>query len=132
MFPLGNEPSPYAIDGSPEHAAAITDRRRPEVRDRMQWLAYTHLPEELRKFSAPFYLAAQSLLGEIGKDNDELVIALDCLIAAKDAGMRSGIRSITGRAGSVPRPQEVVDPPKFGESTTIPLKPPPYFPPGAR
>ena len=114
MQEIGRPASPYAVDGSSEHAAAITERRWPEVRDRMQWLTYAHLPEGLRKFSAPFYRAACDLLLEVRKDNPELVVMLDRLIEAKDAGMRAGIRFQTGRAGSVPRPQEIVDPPQFG------------------
>ncbi len=129
MQEIGRPASPYAVDGSSEHAAAMTERRWPEVRDRMQWLTYAHLPEELRKFSAPFYQAAQTLLMDIRKDSDELVLMLDKMIETKDAAMRAGIRFMSGRAGSVPRPQEVVDPPQFVSNQQVR---PPYYPPGAR
>jgi hypothetical protein len=40
-----------------------------------------------------------------------LTTAINHLIEAKDSAVRAGIRSDTGRAGSVPRPQTLVDPP---------------------
>jgi hypothetical protein len=39
----------------------------------------------------------------------ELTTALNKLIEAKDSAVRAGIRDSTGRAGSVPRPQTVVE-----------------------
>lgn len=102
--------------GTPAHAAMITDGRHPGVRDALQWLAFSHLPEKLRRFSAPFYNAAVSLLKEIGTDSPELTTALNTLITAKDHAMRSGIKHDEGRAGSIPRPQEVVNPPKLSTS----------------
>ena len=52
---------------------------------------------------------------EIETDSPELTTALNTLIQAKDAAVRAGIKASTGRAGSVPRPQIVVDPPLFEE-----------------
>lgn len=109
--------------GTPEHAAHIAGHRHPGVSDALQWLTYSHLPESLQEISRPFYRAAVSTIRRISVDCPELTTALNGLIAAKDSAMRAGIRNDTGRAGSVPRPQEVVDPPKFGESTTVPLRP---------
>jgi len=97
--------------GTAEHAYAITDGRHPGVRDALQWLTYAHLPEKLREFSRPFYRLAVTLITRITTDSPELTTALNAVIAAKDSAMRAGIRHDTGRAGAVPRPQEVVKPP---------------------
>lgn len=102
--------------GSPAHAAEMTKGRHPGIADGLQWLAYTHLPEKLRPFARPFYRAACSLIVNIPTDSPELITAINGLIAAKDSAVRAGIRNDTGRAGSVPRPQEVVDPPKLRET----------------
>jgi hypothetical protein len=99
--------------GSAEHAADITVDRQPATRDAMQWLTFRHLPPNLQAFSAPFFDAAVSLLKRISADSPELTSALNGLIAAKDHAMRAGIKSDTGRAGAVPRPQKVVAPPVF-------------------
>jgi hypothetical protein len=97
--------------GTREHAEALTAGRHPGVRDALQWLTYAHLPVALRRFSEPFYAAAAELVIEIRIDSPELTTALNKLIEAKDSAMRAGIRADQGRAGSVPRPQEVVEPP---------------------
>lgn len=99
--------------GSREDAARRTDGRHPGVRDAMQWLTYGHLPPALQGFSGPFYDTAAALLKRIPTDSPELTTALNKLIEAKDSAVRAGIKGATGRAGSVPRPQEVVDPPAF-------------------
>lgn len=99
--------------GTPEHAAAVGDDRHPGVKDGLQWLTYAHLPEQLQRFSRPFYTAAVELVGNIPTDSPELTTALNRLIEAKDSAVRAGIRHDTGRAGSVPRPQEVVLPPSL-------------------
>lgn len=99
--------------GTREHATAVTHLRHPAVQDGLQWLTFAHLPEALRLFSAPFYLAAVAMINRITTDSPELTTALNGLIAAKDSAVRAGIRHMTGRAGSVPRPQEVVHPPKL-------------------
>lgn len=77
----------------------------------MQWLTYSHLPEQLRRFSGPFYLAASSLIADVC-DSPELTTALNLLIQAKDSAARAGIKSNTGQAGPMPRPSEVVDAPR--------------------
>jgi hypothetical protein len=100
--------------GTAEHAAEVTEGRHPGIRDGLQWLTFAHLPELLQRFSEPFYTAALNLIGEITTDSPELTTAINGLIAAKDSAVRAGIRHDTGRAGSVPRPQTVVDPPKLG------------------
>lgn len=97
--------------GTPDHAEALTVGRFAGIRDGLQWLCYSHLPANLQRFSAPLYEAACQLIQEISLDPPELTTAINGLIAVKDAAMRAGIRNDTGRAGSVPRPQEVVDPP---------------------
>jgi len=103
------------VKGSPDHARLITYGRHPGVQDAMQWLAYTHLPVQLQRFSEPLYVAGQFLLAQVPTDSDELTTALNTLVTAKDHAMRAGIRSDFGRPGSVPRPQEVVDPPLLEE-----------------
>lgn len=103
--------------GTPEHASLITLGRHPDVQDAMQWLAFSHLPEALQRFSRPLYMAAQVLLAEIGKDAAELTTALNTLVTAKDHFMRAGIRSDHGRPGPVARPQTVVDPPQMSDGT---------------
>jgi len=99
--------------GTPEHAAAATSGRHPGIRDGLQWLTFSHLPPALRRFSAPFYTAALDLIQEVSTDSPELTTAINGLIAAKDSAVRAGIRHDTGRAGSVPRPQEVLAPPSL-------------------
>jgi len=68
----------------------------------------------LQGFSRPFYKAAVDLLIVVPVDSPELTTALNKLIEAKDAAMRAGIKSQTGRAGPVPRPAAVVNPPLVG------------------
>lgn len=101
------------IMGSPEHALALTEGRHPDVRDALQWLCFSHLPEQLKDYSRPFYQAAIVLITVIENDPPELTTALNKLIEAKDSGVRAGIKSDTGRAGPVPRPAAVVNPPLF-------------------
>lgn len=101
--------------GSPEHAAALTEGRHPGVRDGMQWLTYAHLPPALKVYSSIFYSAAANLIAACPTDSPELTTAINRIIEAKDSALRAGIRNDTGRAGSVPRPQTVVDPPKLAE-----------------
>jgi len=97
--------------GSSEHAESITQGRHEGVRDALQWLAFAHLPSTLQGYSEPFYTAAVELISRIGTDSPELTTALNRLVTAKDSAVRAGIRHDTGRAGSIPRPQSVVDPP---------------------
>ena len=104
--------------GSAEHAAATTAGRHPAIRDGLQWLTYTHLPEALQQYSEIFYQSAVDLVVRITTDSPELTTAINGLITAKDSAMRAGIRQDTGRAGSVPRPQKVVDPPQLATTTT--------------
>lgn len=99
--------------GSAEDAAQRTEDRHPGIRDGLQWLTFAHLPPALRTYSEPFYDAACALLKRVTTDSPELTTALNRLIEAKDSAMRAGIRHDTGRAGSVPRPQQVVEPPKL-------------------
>ena len=127
MQKLGREPNPISEVGTREHAELITEGRHPGIRDGLQWLTYSHLPEALRLFSRPFYLAAVEMISEIRTDSPELTTAINGLISAKDSAVRAGIRHNTGRAGSVPRPQTVVDPPTFG-SAQVPARPDQTFP----
>jgi hypothetical protein len=101
--------------GTREDAAARTEGRFPGVADALQWLTFSHLPEALQRFSRPFYAAACALIKVITTDSPELTTALNKLVEAKDAAVRAGIKADTGRAGSVPRPQAVVDPPIIGK-----------------
>lgn len=107
--------------GTPEHAADITEGRHPGTRDALQWLTTSHLPPTLRTFSAPFFEAAVSLIKAVTTDSPELSRSLAALIHAKDEAVRAGIRHQTGRAGSTPRPQLVVDPPNLAEELDRPL-----------
>lgn len=100
-----------AIFGTREHANLVAGDRHPGIRDGLQWLTYAHLPPTLRPYSEPCYRAAVALLWSVATDSPELTTAINKLIEAKDSAVRAGIRDTTGRAGSVPRPQELVDPP---------------------
>jgi hypothetical protein len=111
MMPAGKDPNPATRLGTAEHATWITQGRHPGVRDALQWLTFTHLPERLQRFSRPFYQAAVELVIEISTDSPELTTSLNRLIEAKDSAVRAGIKHDTGRAGSVPRPTTVVNPP---------------------
>lgn len=104
---------PVDVLGTREHAAAHTQGRHPGVRDAVQWLTFSHLPAALQRFSRPFYQTAIELVVTITADSPELTTALNKLIEAKDSAVRAGVKYDTGRAGSVPRPATVVDPPQF-------------------
>lgn len=113
MFPAGDfVPHPSTVQGTREHAELVTEGRHPGTQAALQWLTYAHLPEPLQRFSKPFYLSAVEIIAEV-TDSPELTTSLNKLVEAKDAGVRAGIRSDTGRPGSVPRPQTVVEPPLF-------------------
>ena len=90
--------------------------RHPGIEDGLKWLAYDHLPPSLQRFSKPFHDAAVAIVNEIGTDSPELTTAINKLVEAKDSAVRAGIRHDTGRAGSVPRPQTVVNPPNLSGS----------------
>jgi hypothetical protein len=114
MMPMGREQDPAYVLGTREHAERLTELRHPGVQAALQWLAFSHLPEELRRFSRPFYQTAVELLSEIETDSPELTTTLNGLVEAKDWAVRAGIRHKHGRPGSVPRPQTVVNPPSLG------------------
>lgn len=101
--------------GSPEHATQVTEGRHPGTRDALQWLTFAHLPQPLQRYSGPFYSAACELIEAVPTDSPELTTALNGLVHAKDSAVRAGIRHDTGRAGSVPRPQEVTEPPQLSD-----------------
>lgn len=100
------------VPGTREHAERLTEGRHPGVRDALQWLTFSHLPQALQRYSQPFYVAAVELVRTVLTDCPELTTALNKLIEAKDSAVRAGIKDSTGRAGSVPRPATVVDPPQ--------------------
>lgn len=104
------------IFGSAEHAASVTTGRHPAIQDGLQWLTFAHLPGTLQRFSEVFYIAAVSILARVTTDSPELTTSINRLIEAKDSAVRAGIRHSTGRAGSIPRPQAVVDLPQLNES----------------
>jgi hypothetical protein len=110
------QPAPHDHDlGTREHAESLTAGRHPGVQDALQWLTYSHLPLVLRQYSSPFYHAATDLIDLIRVDSPELTTALNGLISAKDSAVRAGIKADQGRAGSVPRPATVVNPPLFAD-----------------
>lgn len=104
----------YGVYGSPEFAAQATEGRHPGVRNALQWLCFTHLPQPLQVYSEAFFTAALITIQNITTDSPELTTALNKIIEAKDSGVRAGIFHDTGVAGPVPRPQAVVDPPLIG------------------
>jgi hypothetical protein len=118
MENLGKDPDPADVVGTREHAEAVTHGRHPGTRDALQWLTFSHLPDPLKCFSRPFYELAVELIIEIS-DCPELTTALNKIIEAKDSGVRAGIKTVHGRAGSVPRPQEIVDPPATFENGPV-------------
>jgi len=101
--------------GSNEDARQRTEGRHPGVRNALLWLTFRHLPPQLQGFSRPFYDLAAGLIIDITTDSPELTNALNKIIEAKDSAVRAGIFHQQGQAGSVPRPQTVVDPPQFGD-----------------
>jgi hypothetical protein len=101
--------------GSAAHAAQVTHGRHPGIADGLQWLTFDHLPPALQPFARPFYGAACEAIEAVPTDSPELTTTINKLIEAKDSCVRSGIRHQTGRAGSVPRPQEVVAPPTLSD-----------------
>lgn len=114
MMSAGSRPiDPASVLGTREHAAHATEGRHPAVQDALQWLGFSHLPEALQRYSRPFYVAALDAIQDIRTDSPELTTALNRIIEAKDSAVRAGIKHDTGRAGSVPRPPTVVDPPLF-------------------
>lgn len=114
MMPLGSkEPHPSGVLGTREHAEALTQGRHPGVAAALQWLAFSHLPESLQRFSRPFYQTAVEMVVEISTDSPELTTALNSLVEAKDWAVRAGIRHEHGRPGPVGRPGTVVHPPLF-------------------
>jgi hypothetical protein len=106
--------SPETTLGTPEHAARITQGRHPGVVHALAWLAFSHLPKRLQDFARPIYQTAVELIIEV-KDSAELTTALNTLVTAKDWAVRAGVLADQGVPGPVPRPSEIVDPPKFGE-----------------
>lgn len=118
MMPLGQPVDPAFSLGTREHAERLTEGRHPGVQSALQWLAFSHLPEELQRFSRPFYQTAAELLIEIPVDSPELTTTLNELVGAKDWAVRAGIRAKHGRPGPVARPATVVNPPLFGEEST--------------
>lgn len=112
---MSPSPDPVTVPGTREHADDLAHDRFPAVRDALQWLTFAHLPPALQDYSRPFYTAAAELI-DLVDDSPELTHALNGLLTAKDWAVRAGIRTDTGRTGSVPRPQNVVVPPLFGQA----------------
>lgn len=114
--------------GTPEHAERVTDGRHPATVDALQWLCFSHLPENLQEYSRPAYqTAVEWILSNV--DSPELTKALNALTEAKDWAVRAGIRTDTGKAGPVARPAAVVNPPSFtagnygvGQPITRPIR----------
>jgi len=114
-MPIGGK-TPADVLGTRENALRVTEGRHPGVRDALQWMAFSHLPEVLQNFSRPFYQTAVEMVMTIS-DSPELTTTLNRLVEAKDWAVRAGIKSDTGRAGPVPRPATVVNPPIFPSRT---------------
>lgn len=108
--------------GTAEHAAQFTAGRHPGVQTALAWLAFSHLPDQLKSLARPFFQSALELLVRIPHDSAELTTALNTLVEAKDWAVRAGIRSDQGQPGPVPRPATVMDPP------ITPLDLPPFGP----
>lgn len=119
MMPLGNPIDPAFQMGTREHAERLTLKRHPGVVAALQWLAFSHLPEELQRFSRPFYQTAAELVVEIQVDSPELTTTLNTLVDAKDWAVRAGIRATYGRPGPVARPGTVVNPPTVFETRPV-------------
>jgi hypothetical protein len=98
--------------GTNEYAEQVAKGRHPGVRDALLWLTFGHLPRTLRVYSEPFFSAGCSAIHAVPVDSPELATALNLLVQAKDAAVRAGIKAQQGRAGSIPRPQGVIDPPR--------------------
>jgi hypothetical protein len=111
-----NAPYPEPAYGSGEHARLVTYGRHPDVQTALAWLAFSHLPDNLKSLSSVLYDAAVALLARIPADSAELTNALNRLVEAKDWMVRAGIRSDQGVPGPVPRPSTVVDPPSRFET----------------
>ena len=124
MMNIGNPMDRELILGTPENAVHISRGRHPGVVSAMAWLAFSHLPDELKRYSRPFYEAGMSLLAEVPTDSAELTTTLNRLVEAKDWAVRAGIRVTTGRPGPMARPQQVLDPTLGGivEPMTRPIK----------
>jgi hypothetical protein len=120
----GREIDPEHILGTPENAAYHAQGRHPGVASALAWLAYSHLPAELKAYSQPLYQAAIELVHEITVDSAELTTALNKLVEVKDWSVRAGIRRSTGRPGPVARPSQVVDPPVAAPSEELLLPKP--------
>jgi len=112
---VGAPADPSTVLGTREHAENVARDRHPGVRDALQWLTFSHLPESLRLYSRPFYQTAVELILTI-TDSPELTTSLNLLIQSKDSAVRAGIKASTGRAGSVHRTRGLVDPPTFGRA----------------
>lgn len=111
-MPVGHrEVDPADILGTAENAAYYSQGRHPGVAAALAWLAFSHLPEELKTYSRPFYQSGIELVMAITTDSPELTTALNKLVEAKDWAVRAGVRRSTGRPGPMARPGTIVDPP---------------------
>lgn len=116
---------PDNILGTGEHAARLTAGRHPGVVHAMAWLAFSHLPVTLQDAARPFYQTGAELITVIRTDSAELTTALNKLVEAKDAAVRSKILFDQGRPGPAARPATVVDPPLFESGNHGPGQPRP-------
>lgn len=114
MMHAGRQIDPADVLGTPENAAYHGRGRHPGVGSALAWLAYSHLPEELKPYARPLYEAALNLTNSITTDSAELTTALNRMVEAKDWAVRAGVRRTTGRPGPMARPAEIVDPPVAG------------------
>lgn len=70
----------------------MAEGRHPEIVDIVRFFEYSHLPQHLRSASEHFYYLAWSLLAMQETDNPQLTIALQDLLRAKDAFVRSMLK----------------------------------------
>ena len=107
------------IFGTAEYAADAPRRRHPGVQTAMAWLAFSHLPDQLKAAARPFFQSGLELLVRIPNDSAELTTALNTLVEAKDWAVRAAIRSDQGVPGPAPRPATIVDAPRFETAAEI-------------
>lgn len=67
----------------------------PSVKNVLQFFEYDHLPEELRKVSAPSCQLARAMAGNL-PNNPELTVGLRKLLEAKDCFVRAKLWKDTG------------------------------------
>lgn len=60
-----------------------------EVREKLRWFEYGHLPADLQEVSKPFADLAHLITGPFGLRGPQLMIGLQHLLEAKDCAVRA-------------------------------------------